>query len=248
MPNTNWWDNPNTFKGFSGGGVTTDPSGTSTATAGSNPAYARVSSIPTWLPRLNTGELSTEYSNIGKNFDTSGFDVASKGNESRVLTTALNAGNNAATEYANRARQSGGSGMGAGLIKAEAGVGAQKSAGEIALQREQFDASQREKAAGLASQIATTLGNLRDSYLKTIVNYATSEDDVSARFAAVDATNRSTAESARQFNWRLPTSGGYQTNRLGQINSLFGTPFRDPTTGMPSSNTALAPTNRGWGG
>jgi hypothetical protein len=160
----------------------------------SGPAYERISSIPSWLPREGNQQLLEQYGNIGKDFSTEGYDKESRGQQSRVLTTALNAGNNAAAEYANRARQQGGSAFGAGLVKAQAQVGAQKTAGDMALEREKFDASQREKAAGLASQIASTLGNLRDSYLKSIVSYATSEDqisaDYSAKMAAVDASRK----------------------------------------------------------
>jgi hypothetical protein len=216
--------------------------------SGSGPAYDRVSSIPAWLPREGTDQLMDQYNQVASQFDTKGYDDASEGQQSRLLTTALNAGNNAATDYANRARQAGGSGMGAGLIKAQATVGARKAAGEMELDRQKFDASQREKAAGLSSQIATTLGSLRDSYLKTLVSYATSEDATAASFKSnqmnLDLEQKKLDESARQFNWTRPTGGGYQTNNMGDISNLYGTPFRDPSTGLPSSNVAFAPTNR----
>lgn len=221
-------------------------SGSSVATSG--PAYDRVSSIPAWLPPEGNSQLLDQYNQVASQFDTSGYDTASQGQQSRLLTTALNAGNNAATEYANKARQAGGSGMGAGLIKAQASVGARKAAGEMELERQRFDASQRKEAAGLASQIATTLGNLRDSYLKTLVSYATSEDATAASFKAnqlsLNMDKKKLDESARQFNWTRPMSGGYQTDNQGNITNLYGTPFRDPVTGLPSSNVGFAPTNR----
>lgn len=177
----------------------------------STPAFDRVTSIPDWLPKERTGELESEYNQIAERFDTSGYDRESEGQQSRLLTTALNAGNNAATEYTNRARQSGGSGMGAGLVKALASVGARKSAGELGLEKEKFDASQREKAAGLAGQIATTLGTLRDSYLRTIVDYATKTDSTSAEYkakmAAIEATNRQTGANAKPHGGFSVSSG-----------------------------------------
>lgn len=239
MPDlTNWWRDPNFKGGISGG---------STSTSSTTPAYERISSIPAWLPGLNTGELSQQYRDLGKSFDTSPYDVASKSQESRVLTTALNAGNNAATEYANRARQSGSSGLGAGLVKAEAGVGAQKSAGEIALQRAQFDASQREKAAGLASQIASTLGNLRDSYLKSIVDYATKEDSISAEYkakmAAIDSTNRNSTTN-KSWTATIPNSMGLASGLNTSASNVGTGQFLTP----PSANTPLASWNYGGGG
>lgn len=169
--NTNWANYPGFFPNTAGVGY-----------GAALPAYPRVSAIPSWLPSEGGSQLQTELEEVPSAFSTSGFDKASEDQQSRVLTTALDAGNNAATEYANKARQQGGSGMGAGLIKAEAGVAGENTAGQIALQRAQFDASQREKAATLSSQIANNLGNLRDSYIKTLTNYATSEDSISENY------------------------------------------------------------------
>jgi hypothetical protein len=216
------------------------------------PAYDRVTTIPDWLPKPDTSELLDQYNQVASQFDPSSFDRASEGQESRILTTGLNAGANAAADYANRARQAGGSGMGAGLIKAEAAVGARKTAGDMALERERFNAQQREKAATLSTQIATTLGSLRQTYLNTIVDYATKEDATSAEYkskmAAVDASNRGTAEQAREFNWKLPTGGQYTVDRMGKISGVAGTPFRDPNTGLPSHDIQFAPANRSWWG
>lgn len=234
MPNTKpWW----------AGIDQTDPRFAALASENSmsGPAYDRVTSIPDWLPKERAGELESEYGKIGERFDTSAFDRESEGQQSRLLTTALNAGNNAATEYANRARQSGGSGMGAGLVKALASVGARKSAGELALEQQKFDASQREKAAGLAGQIATTLGTLRDSYLRTIVDYATKEDSISAELKgkqiAADAANFSTASSRPRegFNAIIPNNMGL-ANGI-QPFAMSGSKYTTPPQGWtPGQN------------
>lgn len=196
------------------------------------PAFDRVSSIPDWLPKERAGELEAEYGKIGERFDTSAYDRESEGQQSRLLTTALNAGNNAATEYANRARQSGGSGMGAGLVKAIASVGARKSAGEIALEQQKFDASQREKAAGLAGQIATTLGTLRDSYLRTIVDYATKTDSTSADYKA--KMSALGFEQTKYNDSKDQRGGGYTVDRMGKISEMYGNPLE----GNPNFNAA----------
>ena len=155
----------------------------------SAPAYTRVTALPDFMPKISdmTSELAEQYRTTSAAFDTSGFERESRGQESRVLTTALNAGNNAATDYANRARQSGGSMLGAGLVKAQAVTSARGAAGEMALQREKYITEQREKAASQATQIASTLAGLRDSYLKSLVEYSTKEDAISAEFKTNEA-------------------------------------------------------------
>lgn len=245
-PTVPWWRN---FSSPSGGA--------SSSFTTSAPAYHPVDAIPGWLPAFDVHELEGEYAGVNSRFDTSAFDQTSKQQEARVLTAGLNAGNNAAAEYANKARQAGGSGMGAGLIKAETTVGAQRSAGDMALAREKFDASQREAAGNLATKIASTLGDLRKSYLDTIVNYATNTDRTNAGYSTsmTEAnTNRlALEEKARQFNLSMPTGGGYQTDRMGNIiaSSVSGNPFRDgrgmPTGVIPTRPSSL-PGGVGFGG
>lgn len=169
----------------------------------SGPAYDRVTSIPSWLPRERTQELEEQYRGTNAAYDTSAYNQSNEAQQSRVLTTALSAGNNAAAEYANRARQSGGSALGAGLVKAQAATGARAVAGQMELDKQKFNAEQRDKAATHATAIATTLGNLRDSYLKTIVGYATASDSTNASY---DIERRKLAQSAE--NTRRTTSSG----------------------------------------
>lgn len=181
------------------------------------PAYERVTSIPSWLPSqgANERELMDQYRGTNAAFDTGAYDQASEAQQSRLLTSALNSGNNAATEYANRARQQGGSALGAGLVKAQAQTSARTAAGGMEMERQKFDASQRAAAATHASQIATTLGTLRDSYLKSLVNYATSEDATMAQYTA---KMRELDASRRDRQPRLPFSVG---TGLGRDSSDF---------------------------
>lgn len=188
------------------GGAIADYSSSST------PAYQRVTSLPSWMPTqgANEAQLMEQYRGTNAAYDTNPFDVASQRLQVNVLTSALNAGNNAARDYSNRARQSGASGMGAGLVKAEAQVGARATAGGMELERQRFDASQREAAATHATQIATTLGQLRDSYLKSLVSYATQEDAISAQFTTANRA-REDAAGQRGNNLHYTTGTGLGT-------------------------------------
>lgn len=203
------------------------PNGFSSTTASNTyniPAYDRVTSLPSWMPteQQNEQQLMEQYRGTNQAYDTSAYDQASEAQQSRTLTSALNAGNNAAADYSNRARQAGGSGLGAGLVKAEASVGAQSSAGQMKLDQAKFDAEQRTAAATHATQIATTLGTLRDSYLKSLVSYATSEDatmaEYTSKMAALDQTGGG--------------SGGNSFNPLVPPAAQIG--------GTPSSNNGLS--------
>lgn len=187
------------------------------------PAYERVTSIPSWLPTERTRELEEQYRNTNTAYDTSAYDQANQAQQSRVLTTALNSGNNAAAEYANRARQAGGSALGAGLVKAQAGTGARAVAGQMELDRQKFDAEQREQAATHATQIATTLGQLRDSYLKTIVSYATASDATNASYTSEMAK----LAHQRQMERRRTSSGSYNVDPLGRVSNLYGSVLED---------------------
>jgi hypothetical protein len=152
-----WYNNP-AFTSSSGGGIATSQSG---------PAYARVSGAPSWFPTIadNTAELRGQYADTGRAFSTSEFDRGSKQQQSRLLTSSLNAGQNAAAEYANRARQAGGSAEGAGLVKAEAQTSARMQAGEQEMKRLKFDADQRAAAAAHSVTIANSLATMRQDYL-----------------------------------------------------------------------------------
>jgi len=190
--------------------------------SGSGPAYDRVTSIPGWLPRERAGELEDQYRRTNEMFDTDPFRRASETQQTRVLTTAMNAGNNAAAEYANRSRQAGGNALGAGLMKAQAQVGARSEAGKLDMEKEKFIAQQREAAATHATSIAKTLGELRSNYLNSIVNYATASDRTNADYAsrnrelALEEAKFGADESRRQ-------SSSYSTDRFGRVTSLAGT-------------------------
>jgi len=213
--------------------------------SGSGPAYDRVTSIPGWLPRERAGELEEQYRRTNELFDTEPFRRSNEAQQTRILTTAMNAGNNAAAEYANRSRQAGGNALGAGLMKAQTQVGARSEAGKLDLEKEKFIADQREKAATHATTIARTLGELRSSYLNSIVNYATNTDSTNANYAA---RNRELALAEAKFgaDESRRQSSSYTTDRFGRVTNLVGTglnsnPNFNPNTGILSNAGFFGP-------
>lgn len=196
--------------------------------------------LPSWIPTSgqNLAELQSQYANTGAAFNTSDYDKAAATMQGHVAATAMNAANNAATEYANRTRQAGGSAAGAGLIKAEGQVGAQKTIGDSKVEAAKYDIAQREAAAGHAAQIATSLGQLRQSYLQSLVSYTTSEDQTAADLYA---KNRALDKTAGPSWFGMISSGQGIANNPGYAyNSYTG---QNSTQGAGGNWTA-----HNWGG
>lgn len=178
-----------------------------------------------WLGTANEGmsELQDQWTHRGDAFDTTEADQASEQQQARDLATGMAAANNAATTYAAKTRQAGGSGASAGLIKAQGQIAATDAAGKAKQEQARYDVQQREAAATHAGQIATTLANLRDHYLSMLLGHDTA-----------NASTESTTGSAMT----LSGTGGPAAPSAGPSASS-GEPFNPgyiPTFG-PITNT-----------
>lgn len=173
----------------SGGGsalasLQTPSSVTNTAAASSGtanvPGINQVQ-LPSWLSSngdANMKELLDTYSGIGAAFDPTG-QVNARNAQIGYNTTAGNqAANNAATEYSNRAQQSGGSGLGAGAVKAQALMPVMSQNAQLRTDAADVAAKSHQDAITLASQVAGTIGNLRSSYLNTLTQYSTGQQQL----------------------------------------------------------------------
>lgn len=134
--------------------------------------------LPSWMstnPDQNLSELLQSYAGVGAAFDPSGQVQAR--NDAIGYNTAAGgqAANNAATEYANRAAQSGGSSLGAGVVKAQAMLPVMQQNAALKTDAADVAAKSHKEAATLSSQIASTIGQLRNSYLQSLTGYATDQ-------------------------------------------------------------------------
>lgn len=131
--------------------------------------------LPSWLSRNpddSMRELTSAYAGIGTAFDPTG-QVEARNNAIAYNTTAgSQAANNAATEYSNRAAQSGASGLGAGAVKAQAMMPVLSQNAALKIDAADTAAKSHQQGAALASQIAGTIGNLRTNYLQMLTGYA----------------------------------------------------------------------------
>lgn len=227
-------------------GTNTDPTtGQSYSATG---GFHHVTSLPSWMPTqgANEAQLMEQYRGTNAAYDTNPYDVASQRLQANLLTSSLNAGTNAARDYSNRARQSGASGMGAGLVKAEAQVGARATAGGMELERQRFDASQREAAATHATQIATTLGQLRDSYLRSLVTYATSEDATNAQYqTAANARRDASGRGGSDLHYTTGTGLGRGSSEFSFGSNQEATNFFQQNQGTQTAFGYVPPSWHG---
>jgi hypothetical protein len=132
--------------------------------------------LPSWMPGPHdiTNELEQTFGNVNQAYSTSDYQKAVDATTANLTAQTTTAANNAAAEFAGRARQAGGNAEGAGLVKAEAQVAGSSSVADEKLKAAEFVMKQREAAVGQAGQIANQLGELRNNYLSTLAGFAKS--------------------------------------------------------------------------
>lgn len=137
--------------------------------------------LPPWLAGgadKNISELLQTYSSIPAAFDPTG-QIKARNNAIAYNTSAGGqAANNAATEFANRASQSGGSALGAGVVKAQALMPVLAENASLKGQAADIAAKAHQDAASLAASVAATIGGLRDSYLKTLTSFSQGQQEL----------------------------------------------------------------------
>lgn len=203
--------------------------------------------MPDWLSTNaddNLGELLDTYAKIPGAFDPSGQVKARNDAIAYNTTSGGQAANNAATEFSNRAAQSGASQLGAGVVKAQAMMPVLAQNAALKTDAADVAAKSHQQAATLASQIAGTIGELRQGYLATLTGYAQgqqnfalnkykSEQDVASSAAQrqlgydqlsleeqkLSASRGSEARLAATtvLNNPFGESGSWTTDRTGQV-------------------------------
>lgn len=148
-----------------------------------NAQFAGPSSVqlPSWMntnPDANLGELIQSYQGVGEAFDPTEQVKARNDAIGYTIGAGTQAATNAATEYSNRAAQSGASGLGAGVVKAQAMMPVYARATDLKTQAADVAAKTKQEGLSLASQIASTIGNLRTGYLKSLADYSTQQQQM----------------------------------------------------------------------
>lgn len=203
--------------------------------------------LPPWLssnPDSNMGELLSSYAGVQNAFDPTG-QVDARNNAIGYNTAAgTQAANNAASEYANRATQQGGSALGAGVVKAQSMMPVLQANASLKSEAADVAAKAHQDAASLASQIAGTIGSLRTSYLQTLTGFAQGQQGLALdtfkanQGVASDAANRqyqyaALQEQARQAN--LSASSSRNNSGLAAAQTLLGS--KGPSGAWTTNNS-----------
>lgn len=161
--------------------TTTNFAGTQNSIAGADPVEVPgINSIkmPDWMstnPDDHIGELLKTYAGIQTAFDPT-KQVQARNNAIAYNTTAgTQAANNAATEYSNRAAQTGTSQLGAGVVKAQAMLPVLAQNAALKTDAADIAAKSHQEGANLAAKIAMTIGESRQRYLQALTGYATDQ-------------------------------------------------------------------------
>lgn len=165
-----------------GGGLATLQTSTAPQFDPTNSQFIQPNQVqmPSWMGSAdaNMQELLKAYKKVPKAFDPTAQVDARNSAIAYQTTAGGQAANNAASEYANRAMQQGGSALGAGVVKAQAmmpvfaaNAGLKSEAADVA-------AKAHQEAASLQGQIASTIANLRTSHLQTMAQFTTSQQQM----------------------------------------------------------------------
>jgi len=196
--------------------------------------------LPSWMstnPDQNLGELLQSYAGVGAAFDPTGQVQARNDAIGYNTSAGGQAANNAATEYANRAAQSGGSSLGAGVVKAQAMLPVMQQNAALKTDAADVAAKSHQQAVSLSSQIASTIGQLRNSYLQSITGYATDQQRMQLQSGQFNA---GMALDQQKFNYQREQDQRQQSLMAASSGQLASTQKKAP--GAYSGYMGLQPT------
>lgn len=242
-------------------------SGSSSSSSSSQVAGLQVPKIgsvelPDWLKGSadsQLAELMQTYGDINTAFDPTGQVQARNDAIGYNTSAGSQAANNAATEFSNRAAQSGASQLGAGVVKAQAMLPVLSSNAQLRTQAADVAAKAHQDAVGLAAQVANTIGNLRQSYLQTLTGYATGQQQMqlqNSQFNAGQAQNQSQFQQGlnldqQKFNYQKQLDQQQLLAQQQQRQFAMQQAQAQPRTSTPGKisplNYSVNPTGLGMG-
>lgn len=194
--------------------------------------------MPSWLNTnsdANIGELIKSYNDVPNAFDSSGQVGAINNSIGYQTASGSQAANNAATEYSNRAAQTGGSQLGAGVVKAQSMMPVYKANSDLRLEAANVAAQSRQQGLSLASQIANNIGQLRQSYLGTLADYSAKQQGMAIQ------NNQFNSDLALHNYQAQQNVASEAANRQVQYAGLQNAAWKDAMDfSTQQSNSALA--------
>ena len=182
--------------------------------------------LPNWLstnPDDTMKELIGAYGNIQNTYNsTLANQVNARNNAISYQTSAgTQAANNAASEYAARAQQEGGSTLGAGVVKAQSMLPVYAANAGLRTEAADLAAKTHQEALGLSMQVGNTIAGLRQNYLKSLADFAQGQQSlqqqqnqmISSNWNQSQAAKAAAAQSLLAQKYTGPS--GWVTNNAG---------------------------------
>lgn len=182
--------------------------------------------LPDWMSPsadANINELLKAYGGVRKAFDPTAQVNAR--NDAIAYNTAAGtqAANNAATEYANRAAQSGADASGAGVVKAQALMPVLSANAAMKTEAADVAAKAHQQGTAMLAQIATTIGQLRTSHLQSMIQFATGQQQTklqNQQFQASLAQDRYKTDIQSQLEQQKLAAAADEQKRLAAMGIL----------------------------
>jgi hypothetical protein len=192
--------------------------------------------LPDWLrtnPDANNKELLGAYGSIGKTFDPSGQVKAINDSIGYQTAAGTQAASNVASEYANRAMQSGGSTLGAGVVKAQSMLPVYAANAELRSKGADIVAQTREKAINKASEIGSALSQLRNSYLTSLAQFVQGQQQLGLETFRANSANFNDSENRTLESRRIALAA--QAQQRPTTLPFLGNKYQHTTAGRSES-------------
>lgn len=163
--------------------------------------------LPAWLQQGNTGQLQSLLGQLPQLFNTKGLNtsyqnaISGEMNQGRALAAA------GSRQYANRAAQTGASGLGAGFAAGQALLPYFDQRNSMLSDLEKQKLLARTQQAQLSGDLAGRIGQLQQMRQGMISDYSTAQQKLQQESTQFDTTN---TERQREFN----TTSGQQQQGL----------------------------------
>ena len=196
------------------------------------------SDFPDWMPQSpNMGGLNALQQNLGSFFNPRPMLRQTNRAANFILDSQRAAGQAAATAYANRAMQSGGSSQGAGFAAASAMLPAFNQANMMRMDAQRLAAQMRGNQAQLSAGIGSSIGGLSNQHAGLLSDYAARQQALQMQSRGMDFEHEKWDYSTRlQRQLQAANSGG-----RGPASAFNGQITRAPNNGGGGKGVEYTP-------
>jgi hypothetical protein len=173
---------------------------------------------------VNQNELMNTFNRVSQMFNPRPLRQAYGSLIGNTLSTGQQLANNAGGEYLNRAQQSGGSSLGAGVAQAQAYLPFLNQVSQLQTQKAKDVMGAKEAGISLQAQIAAQLANLRQSYASSLAQFQTQQRGQDIQLGEFNRTQGFNEFQANR-QWNNPFHGQVSTTNYSWANPIAASPI-----------------------